>query len=837
MDTLVKSSSINSFEQYRQPLSLLEFADIVRLDASRRLNRIDQMNLGQFFTPAPIAQHLASLFQAEYPSIHLLDPGAGTGILTAAFIQEICSRKQRPEKMQVTAYEIDQKLHDDLLETLKLCEQACSRLEIAFSYQIISKDFIEATVHSIQNQLFTHSQSFTCAILNPPYKKIGAESKERLLLQQIGIETGNLYTGFLALATKLLQSEGELVAITPRSFCNGPYFKHFRQEFLREMAIHDIHVFENRKESFGDVLQENIIVRSVKSREKPKTISILSLESADDKLPTEQHLFYENVVHPNDTESFIHIVTNNIATQVANLMQRFTHSLAELGMRVSTGKVVDFRAKKDLRLLPEPGTAPLLYPHNLRNGYAAWVVVKSSKPQALAVNEETESLLIPRGHYVLVKRFSAKEEKRRVVAALYDPDRIPNEAVGFENHLNYFHENGHGLSKALAKGLTLFLNSTVVDQYFRQFNGHTQINATDLRNLKYPSRTELEDLGETLTETFPDQMKIDTMVEMMFSDNDGPSPIQTKQKIDEAMSILTAIGLPKAQLNERSALTLLALIRLEPHMSWSEVTNPLMGITPMMDFMAEHYGRRYKPNTRETVRRQTMHQFVDAGIAVQNPDDPKRPPNSPKWVYQIESSALELLRTFETDEWKKNLETFLESIEMLSERYAQKREMERIPVTFNKGTEITLSPGGQNELVKEIVNEFCPRFVPGGHVIYIGDTDEKWLYFDHERLQNLGVAIEGHGKMPDVVIHDTEKNWLLLIEAVTSHGPINPKRLQELSGLFEDSSAGLVYVTTFLTRKAMLEYLRDIAWETEVWVAESPGHMIHFDGKRFLGPY
>jgi BsuBI/PstI restriction endonuclease domain/BsuBI/PstI restriction endonuclease HTH domain len=255
-----------------------------------------------------------------------------------------------------------------------------------------------------------------------------------------------------------------------------------------------------------------------------------------------------------------------------------------------------------------------------------------------------------------------------------------------------------------------------------------------------------------------------------------------------------------------------------------------------MDFMAEHYGRRYKPNTRETVRRQTMHQFVDAAIAIQNPDDPKRPPNSPKWVYQVEPSALELFRTFGTNEWQKSLETFLASIETLREKYAQKREMERIPVRFNN-VEITLSPGGQNELIREIIDQFCPRFVPDGQVIYIGDTDEKWLYFHQDKLQELGVSIESHGKMPDVIIHHTEKDWLLLIEAVTSHGPINPKRLNELSRLFENSSVGLVYVTAFLTRKAMLEYFRDIAWETEVWIAESPEHMIHFDGKRFLGPY
>lgn len=840
MDSPVKLDTRKEFGYYNQLqlLDLLESADMIRLETERQLGSRTRAQLGQFFTPISLAKHLASLFQAEHPHIRLLDPGAGTGILTAAFVHEMCSRKQPPEAINVAAYEIDLNLHDSLEETLELCKKHCVYLSVGFSYQIVQQDFIENAVRQLQNGLFSQPQAFTSVILNPPYKKIGILSKEKLLLQQIGVETVNLYTGFLSLATKLLQPEGELVAITPRSFCNGPYFKLFRQEFLREMSLRNIHIFENRKKSFDNVLQENVVVRAVKSQVKPEIISIVALESPYDDLPTEQIAPYNDVIHPGDSENFIRIITNNAETEIANLMHNFTHSLDELGIKVSTGKVVDFRVEKALRLLPEDNTVPLLYPHNLINGHVEWLVSKNGKSQAITDDEKTKSLLVPKGSYVLVKRFSAKEERKRIVAALYDPKKIICEFVGFENHLNFFHEDGHGLSEDLAKGLTLFLNSTIVDQYFRQFNGHTQVNATDLRKLKYPSRIELETLGKNSLTPFPKQAEIDRMLTMMFPENEeGLNPIQIKQKIDEAILILAAIGLPSAQLNERSGLTLLALLHLEPSMAWSDANDPLMGITPMMDFMAEYYGRRYKPNTRETVRRQTMHQFVDAGIAVQNPDDPKRPPNSPKWVYQVEPSALELFRTFGTREWQKSLETFLASLETLREKYAQKREMERIPVRFNNTVEITLSPGGQNELIKEIIDQFCPRFAPGGHVIYIGDTDEKWLYFDQDKLKGLGVTVESHGKMSDVIIHHTEKGWLLLIEAVTSHGPINPKRLNELSRLFEESSAGLVYVTAFLTRKAMLEYFRDIAWETEVWIAESPEHMIHFDGERFLGPY
>jgi hypothetical protein len=172
-----------------------------------------------------------------------------------------------------------------------------------------------------------------------------------------------------------------------------------------------------------------------------------------------------------------------------------------------------------------------------------------------------------------------------------------------------------------------------------------------------------------------------------------------------------------------------------------------------------------------------------------------------------------------------------------AQRYKQLRDMRRIPLDLASGVTIRLSAGGQNVLVEKIINEFCPRFTPGGKPIYVGDTNKKWAYFDAGYLQSLGVAIEEHGKMPDVVVHFTKQNWLILIEAVTSHGPVGPKRLTELKTLFANSKAGLVFVTAFLDRRGLLKYLGDVAWETEVWVADTPEHMIHFNGERFLGPY
>jgi hypothetical protein len=310
-----------------------------------------------------------------------------------------------------------------------------------------------------------------------------------------------------------------------------------------------------------------------------------------------------------------------------------------------------------------------------------------------------------------------------------------------------------------------------------------------------------------------------------------------KALLSSALQVLAALGLPKAQQNDRSALSLLALLNLQPRRNWPQAESPLMGITPIMDWIRDNFDKRYAPNTRETIRRQTMHQFLDAGIVVSNPDKPKRPVNSPDWVYQIEPLALELLRSFGTAAWNANLNAYLAKNQTLAARYAREREQNLVPVQIAPGKVIKLSPGEHSELIREIIESFAARFVPGAVLIYAGDTGEKWGYFEKPLLAELGVGVETHGKMPDVVLHYPDRNWLLLVESVTSHGPVDSKRHAELARLFAGSKAGLVFVTAFPNRSIMSRYLGEIAWETEVWVANAPSHLIHFNGERFLGPY
>jgi hypothetical protein len=310
-----------------------------------------------------------------------------------------------------------------------------------------------------------------------------------------------------------------------------------------------------------------------------------------------------------------------------------------------------------------------------------------------------------------------------------------------------------------------------------------------------------------------------------------------RQKLTAAVTVLTALQFAPRQRNEIAAYTLLALLELRPETPWAEAQAPLRGITPIIDFVAQAYGVRYAPNTRETIRDEAVKFFVEAGLFLRNPDDPNRPTNSGKTVYQIEPSALALLRKVGTSHWASALKKYLASRETIKHELARKRTLARVPVTLPDGSQVALSPGGQNPLIKAIIEHFCPIFAPGGVVIYIGDTENKFVHLATDHLASLGVTLNSAAKIPDVIVHHTAKNWLLLIEAVTSAGPVDGKRRKELKELFAGCKAGLVFVTAFETRRTMQTFVSQIAWESEVWIAEDPDHLIHFNGERFLGPY
>lgn len=514
--------------------SLVEQVERVRLQANKHIDEHQRTALGQYMTPAAIARLMASMLTCDTAHVSLLDAGAGIGSLLSAVVEQLSMRSIRPESIHITAYEIDTQLKPYLEETLQRCVHAARNVGVTCSYELIQADFITDIVEQLTNPLFiAQPKSYTCAILNPPYRKIQTNSVTRKNLRRAGIETSNLYTAFLALVMQVLGPGGELVAITPRSFCNGPYFRPFRENMLQTVSLQRFHLFNTRRDTFqdDDVLQETVIFSAIKSSIQSPIVDLTTSDRPDDDIFTLRSIPFEQLVYPQDPERFIHLVTDLSGEQVAEQISRLAARLRDLDLCVSTGRVVDFRAQSFLRAMPETGCVPLIYPNHLRHGTLQWPQLQSKKPNALLQSEETNELLVPNEYYVLVKRFSAKEEQRRVVAMVYDPTDFPFSSVGFENHLNYFHANGKGLDAPLAYGLAAYLNSTVVDSYIRQFNGHTQINATDLRNLRYPSKEQLIAIGRRIHRELLPQDEIDRLIEQecRVSNTDSAiDPIQVK---------------------------------------------------------------------------------------------------------------------------------------------------------------------------------------------------------------------------------------------------------------------------------------------------------------------
>jgi adenine-specific DNA-methyltransferase len=456
--------------------------DLTAKTEARRVRRSAQLgperaSLGQFFTPEPAAALIASMLDLPgHGSLRVLDPGAGVGSLTAALAARAAA--EAPSlRLAATAVEVDEALIGDLTSTLEECARS-DRVAV----EAVHADFVGWARAQIKN----HRQ-FDVVIMNPPYRKITKGSRESAAFHRAGVDTTNLYAGFVTLALRLLAPRGQLVAITPRSFANGSYFKAFRAELLSTAAIQRIHVFDSRNVVFKDseVLQENIIM-TVRAGVSPDKVIISSSKGFTDP-PREHHVTHEAVVDPNQSQRFIRIATEPEGLETAAEMAALPAVLADLGLSVSTGPVVDFRAKEHLRPALEDGAVPLIYPGHLVQRGCRWPEGAPRKAAALRRNTETKGSLLPAGIYVVVKRFSAKEEPRRVVASLITPNDLPGDSWAFENHLNVYHMNHRGLDAGLAEELVDYLNSDLVDAFVRLFNGHTQINAGDLRSLRYPA--------------------------------------------------------------------------------------------------------------------------------------------------------------------------------------------------------------------------------------------------------------------------------------------------------------------------------------------------------------
>lgn len=495
------------------PLNLNDISDVNRVEANGRLDEKLRGKLGQFMSSSAVSKLLAEMFEGISGEHRILDAGAGVGSLTAAFVERV---QGKATSIDSTCYELSSVMNHYLSDTLKNCSDSCGANGVHWEQTVIEDDFIEHSVELLLSDNF--KPKFNKAILNPPYLKISAKGPERAALRKVGFETGNLYSAFVGLAIKLLEDGGELVAITPRSFCNGPYFNDFRKLMLDTCSINKIHVFNSRKSAFktDKVLQENVVYHLTKGESQRETVIVTSSSCAEDPNPFVYEVPFDRVVSESNPDRFIHIITDEEEQNVATKAGGLPCSLEDLGIQASTGKVVDFRTKENLSRDFVTGSVPLIFPQHLQKCSIDWPIENAKKPNALLNNESTANLMVKNGTYVLTRRLTAKEEKRRIVASIYTADIANVEVVGFENKTNYFHAMGEPLDDGLAKGLWVFLNCTLVDKYFRQMNGHTQVNATDLRTLRYPTREQLISMGQMVDFELFDQVRVDQIVDSVI---------------------------------------------------------------------------------------------------------------------------------------------------------------------------------------------------------------------------------------------------------------------------------------------------------------------------------
>ena len=303
------------------------------------------------------------------------------------------------------------------------------------------------------------------------------------------------------------------------------------------------------------------------------------------------------------------------------------------------------------------------------------------------------------------------------------------------------------------------------------------------------------------------------------------------KKIEETRKFLQTIGMPKSQQADICCYVILAMAGIKPDMLWSEATNEWIRIHDIIQFVNTFYDMSYAENSRETFRKQALHRFRTAALI----EDNGKATNSPNYRYRLTEETVQILRTMETPVWKEAVNRFLCYHEKLIDIYASKKRMTMMPVNIN-GENLKFSTGKHNELQKAIIEEFAPRFAPNSECLYVGDTIEKDLVKNVEKLKELGFEITLHDKMPNVVLYREDKNWIYFVESVTSVGPMDPKRILEITEMTKNVTAGKIFVTAFLDFKTYKKFAEELAWETEVWIAEMPEHMIHLNGDRFMGP-
>jgi hypothetical protein len=778
--------------------------------------------IGQFFTDRQIALYMADLFQFDKrDKIRVLDPGAGTGILSAALVDK--ATEAGVKEIDLVIVENNQEVLDVLNENMALIANEC---KIKVNVTIHRENFILSQNLDFSMGIETKYGWFDYVICNPPYLKVPRFSDETIGFDSIISGAPNLYFIFMALSIHTLLEKGEAVFIIPRSWTSGAYFKKFRAYLFANACLDTVLIFESRNKVFSSdkVLQETVIVKLIKTTAKS---NVRLIKSADNSFNDIDELIvpYEIVVR--GSSYYVFLPTTEKQVSILSKIKKLDNTLVRMGIKLKTGVTVDFRNQANLRGKPEKGAIPLLYPANIKDGNTVFPLNEAPYQYVVA----NEGIKQQNKDYIFLKRFTSKEEKRRLQPALYYSESIPYKYISTDNKLNFIERIDKGIiDRETMLGLYVVLSSSIYDEYYRMLNGSTQVNATEINEMPIPNRSNLIAMGRQYRNTKNrSQELIDSLLEGVFMKEENVEDVE--EKVKQAKEILNLIGMPKQQTSKVPACTLLALAGLEPSSDWSMSKNEWIRIHDMIQFLNSTYNQKYAENTRETFRKQALQHFIIAGLVENN----GKPTNSPNYRYRLTEEFVALIRVFGTSQWESKLERFKVKHGSLALKYEKKRNFKKIPVRIN-GTEFEFSTGNHNELQKAIIEEFAPRFANGAEVLYVGDTTKKNLVLNTEALKKLNFSVDVHDKMPDVVLYDSKREWLFFVEAVTSVGEISPKRIIEIEEMTKRCNAGKIYITAFQDHKTYKKFAESIAWDTEVWISSMPDHMIHLNGDRFLGP-
>lgn len=505
-------SKIINVEPFNQELPS-DFADRLGIYYTQQVTTTHKKINGQFFTPTPIARLLASFCDISKTRIRILDPGCGTAILSCALVEHLVELQNGIEKIDLVAYETDLELIPYSQKALDYLEEWLINNGIQFNCTLLCTDFVlenatvlkENRLPSLFEETKSIDKNFDIIISNPPYFKLSKDDKRVIASQELVSGQPNIYSLFTGIAAKLLSDNGELIFITPRSFASGNYFKAFRELFFNTVQIEKIHLFNSRKDTFNrdSVLQETVVIKAIREEINPNKKVLVSSSSGIKDIfePSIKYFNAEELIDLNSKEKILHLPTSDKEEQILSLVSSWENVLADFNIKISTGPVVSFRALDFIQNHYENGTvhlAPLFWLHNVNKMILEWPKKLKGKGQYIRIESGSKSLLIPNKNYILLRRFSTKDDKSRLIAAPYFCNYAQSDYIGVENKVNYIYRKGGHLDRDEVVGLCALLNSELFDTYFQIFNGNVNVSATELREMRFPPLNNIKEIGNKI---------------------------------------------------------------------------------------------------------------------------------------------------------------------------------------------------------------------------------------------------------------------------------------------------------------------------------------------------